>query len=219
MIQANTYVLIIRLVLATILGGAVGLERELHGRAAGLRTHILVCLGSCLIIATAIFFSENYGADAGKIAAGVVTGIGFLGAGTIMRYRASVIGLTTAASIWTVSAIGLAVGCGFYPAAFWTTLIALVTLALLTRVERKWLHKEWLRLLKIETKGELQQLGKIRQVFSQYRAEVRDLEISKIENTRNYLLEIQLRLPRDSDEQLIITEIMRLEGVEKARWE
>ena len=128
-----------RLVLAALLSGLVGIEREAHGRAAGLRTHILVCVGSTLIMLTSLYMFDIYSAkaaiDPGRIAANVITGIGFLGAGTIIRWGSSVKGLTTAASIWAVSGIGLAIGCGYYFGAVVTTLIILVTLQLLRKVE------------------------------------------------------------------------------------
>lgn len=128
-----------RLVLASILSGIIGFEREAHGRAAGLRTHILVCVGSSLIMITSLYVFEVYAGrgslDPGRIAANVVTGIGFLGAGTIIRSGSSVMGLTTAASIWAVAGIGLAVGCGFYTGAISATIIILAVLMLLRKVE------------------------------------------------------------------------------------
>lgn len=130
---------IYRLVLASILSGIIGFEREAHGRAAGLRTHILVCVGSSLIMITSLYVFEVYAGrgslDPGRIAANVVTGIGFLGAGTIIRSGSSVMGLTTAASIWAVAGIGLAVGCGFYAGAISATIIILAVLMLLRKVE------------------------------------------------------------------------------------
>ena len=100
-----------RLALAVVLGGLVGLERQMHRRSAGLRTHILVCLGSCLIMLTSMHVFDIYNArvalDPARIAAGVITGIGFLGAGAIIRDREGVKGLTTAASLWVVAGIGL----------------------------------------------------------------------------------------------------------------
>lgn len=135
-----------RLLIALILSGLIGLERETHGRAAGLRTHILVCLGSSLIMLTSIYIFDIYkglaSVDPSRIAAQVVSGIGFLGAGTIIRFRASVKGLTTAASLWAVAGIGLAVGCGFYQGAYVTTLLVLVTLFLLNKIEKDYLHHE-----------------------------------------------------------------------------
>jgi putative Mg2+ transporter-C (MgtC) family protein len=124
-----------RLVLSLILSSLVGLERELHRRTAGLRTHILVSMGSCLIMLTSLHVFAIYKGqvplDPTRIAAGVITGIGFLGAGTIMRDRAGVKGLTTAASLWVVAAVGLAVGCGFYSAAIFSTLLTLAVLMIL----------------------------------------------------------------------------------------
>jgi putative Mg2+ transporter-C (MgtC) family protein len=130
---------VLRLFLAAALGGIIGFEREKHNRRiAGLRTHILVSVGSALIMLVSIYVFYSYtgktAVDPARIAAGVVTGIGFLGAGTIIRSGESVKGLTTAASLWTVSGIGLAVGCGFYIAGWATTIIALATLYLLRKI-------------------------------------------------------------------------------------
>lgn len=128
-----------RLLLITALAGLVGFERERHGRAAGLRTHILVGLGSCLIMLTALYLMEGLSGriaiDPTRMAAQVISGIGFLGAGTILRSRASVRGLTTAASLWAVAGIGLAVGAGFLVGAVAGTGIVLVALFGLSRLE------------------------------------------------------------------------------------
>lgn len=135
-----------RLALSVILSSLVGLERELHRRTAGLRTHILVSMGSCLIMLTSLYvfaiYKDQVPLDPTRIAAGVITGIGFLGAGTIMRERAGVKGLTTAASLWVVAGVGLAVGCGFYPAAIFATLLTLVVLMVLRSVEGVILDRE-----------------------------------------------------------------------------
>src|SRR5262252_11255075 len=117
-----------RLCLAGLLGGLVGLEREVHSQPAGLRTHMIVALGSCLIMLVSIQMGAmNPGrGDPARIAAQVVAGVGFLGAGAIMRSGLSVRGLTTAACLWTVAAIGLAVGCGYWLAALVTTGLTLI---------------------------------------------------------------------------------------------
>ena len=131
--------IILRLVLSVILSGLIGLERQMHRRTAGLRTHILVCLGSCLIMLTSLYVFDIYknvvSLDPARIAAGVITGIGFLGAGTIIREKEGVRGLTTAASLWVVAGIGLAVGCGFLNASIFTTILALVVLFFLRYLE------------------------------------------------------------------------------------
>ena len=132
-------VILIRIGLAFLFGGIIGFERERKGRDAGLRTHILVCMGSALIMLVSLYIYELFKhetvLDPARIAAGVVTGIGFLGAGTIIRSRWGVMGLTTAASIWISAAIGLAVGCGFIWGAFVTTIITFLTLFCLSFFE------------------------------------------------------------------------------------
>lgn len=132
--------IILRLISSLVLGGLVGLERQLHRRVAGLRTHILVSLGSCLIMLTSLYvfdiYKDKVPIDPGRIAAGVITGIGFLGAGTIIREREGIKGLTTAASLWVVAGIGLAVGCGFLRAAILTTSLVLITLFFLGYAEK-----------------------------------------------------------------------------------
>ena len=131
---------IIRLVLAFILGSIIGMERQKKGGGAGLRTHILVTVGSTLIMLTSLYICDIYqgvsNADPGRIAAGVVTGIGFLGAGTIIRSKERVLGLTTAASIWVSSAIGLAIGCGYLSAAIIVTGISYLALSVLKKLEK-----------------------------------------------------------------------------------
>ncbi len=135
-----------RLALTLLLSGLIGLERQVHRRSAGLRTHILVSPGSCLIMLTSMYVFDIYknqtGIDPARIAAGVITGIGFLGAGTIIRDREGIKGLTTAASLWVVAGIGLAVGCGFYRAGLYTTALVLIALVFLRHIESTVLGKE-----------------------------------------------------------------------------
>lgn len=127
---------ILRLILTTVLGGLIGIEREYHNRPAGLRTHILVSLVSTLIMIVGIEIHEkNGGTDPTRLAAQVVSGIGFLGAGTIIRTGSSIKGLTTAATLWANAGIGLAVGAGFYYASVLSVVIVLVTLFVLSKIE------------------------------------------------------------------------------------
>ncbi|CAN7752973.1 MgtC/SapB family protein [Paenibacillus sp. LjRoot56] len=134
--------LTIRILMAVSLGGLVGLEREWSNHAAGLRTHILVCIGSTAIMLLSIYgFSQfvteaNVRMDPARLAAQVISGIGFLGAGTIMRTGSTVSGLTTAASVWVVAAIGLCVGAGFYYCAVLATVMVLLSLFVLNKWEK-----------------------------------------------------------------------------------
>lgn len=136
---------ILRLFIAATLGGLVGLERESHGREAGFRTLILVCSGTCLVMITSlrvheIFLNFPYDAliqlDPARIAYGTITGIGFLGAGAIVRDKKRTRGITTAACLWVVTAIGLAIGCGFYYLGVASAVISILVLYFLRLVER-----------------------------------------------------------------------------------
>ncbi len=123
------------LLLAIVLGGAIGLERELRGKAAGLRTNILICVGAALFTELSIAMADRSG-DPARIAAQIVTGVGFLGAGTILRSRGRVTGLTSAATIWLVAAIGMAVGAGAQLEAAGATLLVVLVLGVLGLLER-----------------------------------------------------------------------------------
>ncbi len=134
---------LLRILLGTALGAAIGFERDLHGRPAGLRTHAIVALAATtfMVVSTRFVFFQHYVAgdlvevDPSRIAASVVSGIGFLGAGAILRTGITIRGLTTAAALWLVAAIGMAAGGGMYAVAVFTTLVGLVTLTLLRRFE------------------------------------------------------------------------------------
>jgi len=137
--------LLVRLVVGTALGAIIGYERDLHGRPAGLRTHLLVALASTtfMLISTNFVYFQHYGredlvtVDTSRIAASVVTGVGFLGGGAILRTGLNVQGLTTAAGLWLVAAIGLSAGAGMYGISAAATAMGVVALTLLRRLERK----------------------------------------------------------------------------------
>jgi putative Mg2+ transporter-C (MgtC) family protein len=135
------------MIVAAVLGGLIGIEREWSNHAAGFRTHILVCLGSASIMLLSIYgFGEfvnetNVRVDPSRLAAQVVNGIGFLGAGAILRSGHTIKGLTTAASVWVVAAIGLSVGAGFFAGAFICTLLVLISLYVLNKWEKMLMKK------------------------------------------------------------------------------
>ena len=133
----NPVSITVRLLLALLMGGIIGMERGRHGRAAGMRTHVLVCIGACMTALVGIhILSINPNENVTRIAAQVISGIGFLGAGMIMiRNQSVVTGLTTAAGVWCTATIGIALGYGFYLAAAIATIITIVTATLLTRLE------------------------------------------------------------------------------------
>lgn len=144
MITAFRLDLALKLVLAVLAGGAVGLERQISGKPAGLRTNILICLGSALLMDLSMNLGMSFGGarvgDPARLAAQVVTGIGFIGAGTIMQSRGAISGLTSAATIWVVAAIGLAIGAGFYVEALGTAALVMLVLSGLGHLEHKLLR-------------------------------------------------------------------------------
>ncbi len=138
--EINLFTVALRIILAVVFGGLIGIERGRHGSQAGMRTHILVCLGGALTSLLGVYCTQilGYDSDPLRISAQVVSGIGFLGAGMIIVKTDKIItGLTTAAILWTTSVIGIAVGVGFYSGALLAVLACLFTAAFLTRLERK----------------------------------------------------------------------------------
>ena len=136
--EINMWTVIIRIVIATFMGGIIGIERFKQGRAAGMRTHILVALGATLASMIGLFLSQEMGManDPTRIASQVVSGIGFLGMGTILvKGRFQITGLTTAAGLWATAAIGLALGMGFYTGAIATFVCAVLTVTMMSKIE------------------------------------------------------------------------------------
>ncbi|MGA9593558.1 MAG: MgtC/SapB family protein [Candidatus Acidiferrales bacterium] len=135
MLHDLTLVLAGRLVLAALLGGVVGLERELRHKPAGLRTNILICFGAAIFTIISYLMAGDVGGDHTRIAAQIIPGIGFIGAGVVMRERAGVTGITSAATIFVIASIGMAVGAGFAAIAIFATCLLLVALILLGQLE------------------------------------------------------------------------------------
>ena len=218
----NDIDMMLRLFIAAILSGLIGYEREVHGRLAGFRTHILVGVGSTLIMLTSMYifdiYSDRATPDPGRIAAQVVSGIGFLGAGTIIRFKASVRGLTTAASLWTVAGLGLAVGAGLFIPATFTTILVLAALFFLNRVERGMIRRDWYKSLEIDTKAGASQLQEIRSLLSEYDVEIKDFDVKRSSSSEDLIIKISVKLLTNEYDNEIISKIRDLDGVRKAGW-
>ncbi|MEN2984953.1 MAG: MgtC/SapB family protein [Dictyoglomaceae bacterium] len=214
----NDFDIVFRLLLSILLGGLIGWEREKEEKPAGLRTHILVCLGSTLImIVSAYGFIGKYQADPGRIAAQVITGIGFIGAGTILRTGVTIKGLTTAASIWTVSGIGLAVGIGFYLPAIFTTLLVVATLMFARKLEISVIGSHRFLSLRcvIEDKpGSIENIGNLMEKLN---VEIKKIELLSYKESK-ITLNIFLKLPAKLSEKELITKIAELDNVKRIEW-
>ena len=215
--------LMLRLLLASLLGGIIGLEREIHGRPAGFRTHLLVSLGSCLFCITSVEFyrifgnfsgSVPVGTDPGRIAAQVVTGIGFLGAGAILREGASVRGLTTAACLWVAAALGLACGIGLFYLAICVTLIALFSLLLLKQVENR-LHRDIYLPVRVWGDDSEDFVRRIYGVLASCGIDHMDTKFDKDVEHQRLLVEVQVKRPRRGSAEDIVAGLSRLQGVSR----
>lgn len=208
-------VIILRLILASILGGLIGLDRESTNRPAGFRTHTLVSIGSALTMLVSID-SGKYGGDPSRIAAQVVSGIGFLGAGTILRTRTNIEGLTTAASLWVCAGIGLATGSGYYLGAIATTVAVLFFLRYSKSFERA-LFKSSYKNLEIIGLYRAGFIGDIGTLFGRYNIIIKDISIINIQEEDSLKVELQftIKLPHDIDSKKVIQELYLINGVLK----
>ena len=215
--------LTIRLVLALVIGGLIGFERERSGSAAGFRTHILVCIGSTLIMLLSMYgFSAfvnepNVRMDPARLAAQVISGIGFLGAGTILRTGLSITGLTTAASLWVVAAIGLAIGAGFYYPAVLATWIVIISLWVLSKLEKRMVKRKSNYIMQIQADNEYGILNSISDVFEKKRIVVTQLSVKEEINEENKELHLtlSLRFPQRSMIMSTVEELRQLPAVRR----
>ena len=201
---------LIKLAIGAVLGGLIGWERERGGRAAGIRTHMLIVFGVILYCEVSKYF---VGSEPNRIASMIVTGIGFLGAGTIMRVGPEVKGLTTAASIWAVAAIGMAISVGgaFFLVSLVATLLALATLALVTKIEQRLFpgsHPSEL-ILSLREKTDV---VAVLQALNEAGMQINQTQILKVEPTIDLLLKV------GGDRDTILRTACVLPGVLSASW-
>lgn len=207
---------LIRLTMALLLGGLIGYERQSCNKSAGLRTHVLVCIGSCLIMVLSlnIYYTVQglTNADPTRLAAQVVSGIGFLGAGTIMKEGLTIRGLTTAASLWVVSGVGLAVGSGYYISAFIATGLVFLTLSVLSRFERWMCHIGGVVNLLIGAVNRPGQIGRVCSCLGHCGINIRDIKIEEDVN-KHIMMAITLNSLERMDSAAVIAELMDVDGV------
>lgn len=210
--------IILRLVLAGMLGGVIGYEREHSNRPAGFRTHILVCIGSSLVMLTSEFifkiYSGQVNTDPARLGAQVISGIGFLGAGTIIRDGFNVRGLTTAASLWAVSAVGIAVGIGFYEGAIVSTILIFLTLIFLKKMEEAISKRNRYKNIYIQADNIPGRLAAITTLLDKHFIVIRKIEFISDEGEDKFLIKLLVRIP-GKFEKSIVSELKEVEGITK----
>lgn len=193
-VQGMRLDLMLKLGTAVLLGGAIGLERQIAGKPAGLRTNILICLGSALMMDLSINLAGADGrvGDPARLAAQVITGIGFLGAGTIMQAKGTITGLTSAATIWAVAAIGLSVGAGFYVEGIGTTLMVILVLLVIGNLEHKLVRAR--RTMPMTVRAAVNtEFGSLEHLLTDTGMKI--IEKEKYDHPRDRVFELRLRGP------------------------
>lgn len=214
----SQYDIFIRLLAAAILGSLIGLERELHDQPAGLRTHIILVLGATIAMCISINLSMQFhtvatNGDPERLAAQVISGIGFLGGGAIFRYGANVKGLTTAASLWTTAIIGLAVGAGYFAIGIAATVCVLFALVALDSMEKRFLHSHSTRVISIKGADRPGFVADVKTALAKSGIVIQSLNLSK--DLKNSAIQIEgvAKLGRHQDLDALVGSISAIAGV------
>lgn len=205
------------MIIAIILSGLIGIERESIKRPAGFRTHILVCVGSTLVMIVGIYISEQLkysNVDPTRIGAQVISGIGFLGAGTIIKEGVSVKGLTTAASLWAVACVGLAVGSGFYFGGIIATLFIFITLLLFSNIEKRFLRSDKYMRIRIITYNLPGQLGKIGHVTGIMNLSIISIDFKDLELDKK-VVDLILKTNKNIDKLEVVSKLSEIDNIIK----
>jgi putative Mg2+ transporter-C (MgtC) family protein len=205
--------ILLKIILAAFLGGIIGLEREIANKEAGLRTNILIGVGSCLITILSLKISTSVAtADPARLAAQIVSGIGFLGAGAIIQARFAVHGLTTAATIWTVSAIGISVGVGFYLISFLVTLLVVIILRvfrLISKVLEKQ-KKTFAYIVNVEDRASI--IVDIKKIMIELGIKYVNMNLAKVKD--GFEIELLLDISHNKDKEFV-EQMMQLPGIKE----
>lgn len=186
--EVTVTVALLRMLISAVAGGLVGWDRERRLQPAGLRTHILICMGATLVMLVSIYIPQTFmdfkNGDPGRIAAQAVTGIGFLGAGAIIKFGVNIKGLTTAASIWITAALGLALGCGLYIVSLVTVGMILFVLWALDNFEKRMFIQKLSKTLRVTVRRDHFDVEKVKRLLKSYKIAVTTVDVdSDIENS------------------------------------
>ena len=204
-----------KLILALILGGLVGWERQFHDKPAGFRTNVLICVGSTLFTIFSVKMGSLHGSDPSRIAAQIVTGIGFLGAGAIIRHGEAVMGLTTAATIWLVASVGVGVGAGYYGLSFTAAVLVLCVLLLFRGLETLADQRHHVRTYSIALLAEDEAQKEIGNILNLCELKVTASKHMKSEN--RYFCEMTLS-GRRSEHETLLDKLLKSPAVKEIRY-
>ena len=211
--------MLLRLAVSMLLGGAIGFERERDSQPAGLRTHMILILGSCLAMILSINIGIKNGTDPTRMAAQVIYGVGFLGAGAILRSGFNVKGLTTATTVWTTAIIGLAVGYGYYWVGVFTTVLVLVVLTLVSIFERKFIRRNILRIVKVDAADNPHIFRNVRKEISRNTDEILSYKTQRSLKSGHVRVEFLIRLDTNEKIEDLMETISKIDGVRNIRIE
>ncbi|HOG59049.1 MAG TPA: MgtC/SapB family protein [Anaerolineaceae bacterium] len=211
--------MLLRLAVSMLLGGAIGFERERDSQPAGLRTHMILILGSCLAMILSINIGIKNGTDPTRMAAQVISGVGFLGAGAILRSGFNVKGLTTATTVWTTAIIGLAVGYGYYWVGVFTTVLVLVVLTLVSIFERKFIRRNILRIVKVDAADNPHIFRNVRKEISRNTDEILSYKTQRSLKSGHVRVEFLIRLDTNEKIEDLMETISKIDGVRNIRIE
>ena len=205
---------LIKILISFGLGALIGLEREMNNQPAGLRTHILISIGSTLVMLISIFITQAYDspADPGRIAAQVVSGIGFLGAGAILKFGADIKGLTTAASIWAMAAVGMAVGAGMYGISIIGVTVIFFALTAMNLFEKKIFKERTLRKVEVVVKKRFSSLNTNKGILQDYNVRINSTGFDRNVNDATDKFVFIVAVTRDLDVQKLADDLEKQQG-------
>lgn len=222
--EIEQYEIILRLLVGAVLGAAVGLERERSDQPAGLRTHMILVIGATLAMVLSVnighrFAREGSPFDPARLAAQVISGIGFLGAGAILRYGYTVKGLTTATSLWTMAIVGLTVGSGYYLVAVVATVLMLVVLAVLNVIENRFVRTAVSRFIQIEADYHKGLVKAVRKNIIKFSENLLSFTIQKHVKNKRLRIQAVARISHDQTLEELIENLSDIEGVRNLKVE
>lgn len=211
--------ILLRIVLSMVLGGFIGFERERDNQPAGLRTHMILVIGACLAMILSINLGVLSESDPMRLAAQVVSGIGFLGAGAILRYGFNVKGLTTATTLWTMAIVGLAIGAGYYLIATVTTGVIMIVLGVLDVIENRFVRINIVRSIVVDLHDRKGVIREVRKTMQRVADKVLAFSVQKSVKNKHLRIEVTASFNRREKLENLVEEISEIEGVRSLRIE